>query len=73
MQLFILQQNDFYDFTTPDKVNTMIVRAENIEHARTLAQNNEEECRDGEQRWDSKHASVGHLPQDGVPGVILAG
>ena len=71
MQLFILQQNEFYDFMTPDKVNTMIVRAENIEHARIIAQDNDAEHRDGDQLWDSKHASIEPLPQAGDPGVIL--
>jgi len=71
MQLWILQQNEYYDFTTPDKVNTMIVRAESAELARGLAQKSEDENRDGDQKWDADNASISSLSMGGRSMVIL--
>lgn len=71
MQLFIIQQREFFDFRTPDAVNAILIRAETEEAARRLATESEMENRDGVQLWDVEHSSCAALQVDGEPKVIL--
>ena len=71
MKLFILTQNRYYDFTKPDMVNTMIIRAESEQHARELAEKSELENRDGAQKWDKNNSSCEELLCDGAAKIIL--
>lgn len=66
MKLFQLDQKKYSDFTTPDRVNTMLISAETEQQARKLAEQNEMENRDGEQLWTSDHATCIEitLPED---------
>jgi hypothetical protein len=57
MKLFLLTQKTYSDFTTPDRVNLMLISAETEQEARALAEADEMEHRDGEQLWTAEHAS----------------
>ncbi|MGZ4968065.1 MAG: hypothetical protein ACXV8O_01500 [Methylobacter sp.] len=61
MRLFRLDQKHYHDFTTPDRVNLMLISAESESQARELAESNEMEFRDGEQLWDEEHATCSEI------------
>lgn len=69
--LYILKQHQFFDFTEPNAVNTILVRATTETEARQLATENEHKHRDNVQHWDSKHASCTFLHTEGESGVVL--
>lgn len=71
MKLFLLSQKEYFDFTKPDAVNTMLIRAENELEARTFANVNEYKNRDSSQMWSAEFAECVELTVDGQPGVIL--
>ena len=71
MKLFLLSQKEYHDFTEPDAVNTMLIRAENELEARALADTNESENRDSTQQWSEDFADCEELIVDGRPKVIL--
>ncbi len=70
MKLFKLVQKKHYDFTMPDMVNCMIIRAETEAKARLLANNNEQEHRGG-QDWSDKNANIEILETSGKEEVII--
>lgn len=57
MKLFQLDQNEYYDFTKPDAVNSMLISAVDENQARLIAFDNEQEHRDGAQCWDDDSAT----------------
>lgn len=71
MKLFLLSQKQYHDFTEPDAVNIMLVRAENELEVRTFANVNEYKHRDSTQIWSVEFANCKELMVDGEPGVIL--
>lgn len=71
MKLLLLSQRQFHDFTEPDAVNTMLIRAENELEARAIANVNEYENRNGAQMWSIEFADCKELTICGQPGVIL--
>lgn len=66
MKLYRLDQNEYSDFTKPDRINLMLISAETEEQARGLAEQNELVYRDGEQKWTPEHAACKEitLPED---------
>ena len=71
MKLFILSQKKYHDFTEPDAVNDILVRAENEFTARAIANANEHENRDDAQNWGVEDADCKELNVDGEEGVVL--
>ena len=71
MKFFELTQKEYLDWFTPDAVNTMIIRANTEDDARALADKNEQEHRDGAQKWDRDHADCQILTLEGESEIIL--
>lgn len=57
MKLFHLNQKEYSDFTTPDKVNQMLISGYTEQQTRGLAKINEIGYRDNKQQWTSSHAT----------------
>jgi hypothetical protein len=71
MNLYQLTQDQHSDFTTPDRVNTMLVFAESKEQARAIAEKSELEHRDGEQIWTADHAKCDLIDIDTADAGVL--
>lgn len=71
MKLYLLQQKEYLDFTHPDAVNYILVRANNEPQARLLADKDEAEFRDGNRKWDVDSATCEIITVKGEPEVIM--
>lgn len=72
MNLYILTQRKYYDWFTPDAINSILVRANSEEEARQLCSTDEDENRDSSQSWDLENATCEILSVVGTSEVILA-